>query len=203
MELIIASTNIHKIRELRALLKYLDIDLLSLFDFPAYVPPEETGETFQKNAELKAQTAALSLKKWALSDDSGLVVPSLQGLPGVHSARYAGENATDRENCTKLLSSMKYFQDTQRSAYFSCVISLSSPEGEVKSFHGSCEGIILEESRGGNGFSYDSIFRKHDYNKTFAELDESVKSKISHRRKALDKALLFLESLKAQYALLD
>lgn len=204
MELVLASTNIHKIRELRSLLRSLPkLELLSLFDFPGYEPPEETGITFQENAELKARAAAIFCQKWALADDSGLVVPALQGLPGVHSSSYAGEGATDLENYAKLLSAMAHLQEGDRSAYFSCVISIAAPDGTLKSFHGSCEGMILEEARGRNGFSYDAVFRKHEYNKTFAELDEAVKGRISHRRKALDKALLFLESIKEQHALLD
>ncbi|MBM3198446.1 MAG: RdgB/HAM1 family non-canonical purine NTP pyrophosphatase [Chlamydiae bacterium] len=203
MELILASTNIHKTRELKSLLKPLGFDLLTLFDFPGYVPPEESGSTFQDNALIKAISAANTHKKWALSDDSGLIVPSLQGQPGVHSARYAGVGATDRENCLKLLEAMVSFRDPEkRSAHFICAIALASPEGKSWVFQGTCEGLIEEEPRGRNGFSYDAIFRKHDYNKTFAELDEEIKSKVSHRRKALDKALLFLESLRA-HALLD
>ena len=202
MELIIASTNMHKVREFRSLLKPLGFDILSLHDFPSYIPPEETGNTFEENSALKSKHAATSLMKWSLSDDSGLIVPALKGLPGVHSSRYAGNDATDRENRTKLLSNMKTFEDSDRFAYFECVISITSPEGIVKSFQGVCEGSITEEEKGRNGFSYDSVFRKHEYSKTFAELGEDIKSRISHRRKAFDKALLFLQSIK-EHALLD
>jgi len=192
----------HKVRELRALLKSLGTDLLSLRDFPDYTPPEETGITFEENARIKAVSAAKAFGKWVLSDDSGLVVPSLQGEPGVYSSTYAGESATDLENRAKLLSKMRFMQDTERFAYFECVICVASPSGEVKSFKGLCEGAIIEESKGRAGFGYDAVFRKHDYNKTFAELDEEVKNKISHRRKAFDKALLFLESIR-EHAVLD
>lgn len=202
MELIIASTNMHKVREFRSLLKSFGWDILSLRDFPDYIAPEETGTTFQENAQIKAKSAASTLKKWVLADDSGLVVPSLKGDPGVYSSSYAGEGATDLENRLKLLFRMKNFQDTDRFAYFESVICIASPEGEVKTFKGLCEGVIIEESKGRNGFGYDAIFRKHEYNKTFAELDGEVKNKISHRRKAFDKALIFLESLK-EHAILD
>ncbi len=202
MELLIASTNIHKIREFRFLLKNTGFDVLSLHDFPSYIPPEETEKTFEGNASLKAKLAAITLKKWVLADDSGLIVPALGGAPGVHSSRYAGEKATDRENCVKLLDSMRHLQEPDRSAYFECAIVISSPEGNLKYFQGLCEGSILEETKGRSGFSYDSVFRKHDYNKTFAELTEDIKSRISHRRKAFDKALLYLESIK-EHALLD
>jgi XTP/dITP diphosphohydrolase len=202
MELVIASTNIHKVREIRALLKPLKLDILSLHDFPEYIPPEETGDTFKENATIKAESAAKALGRFVLSDDSGLIVPSLNGLPGVHSRRFAGEDATDRENCLKLLNAMKNLQESSRFAYFECVIAIASPEGDTKLFQGICEGTITESARGRNGFSYDPLFQKHEYSKTFAELDEDVKSRISHRRKAFDKALLFLETIK-EHAILD
>jgi len=202
MELVIASTNMHKVREIRALLKPLGLDVLSLHDFPDYTPPEETGDTFKDNAKIKAESAAKALGRLALSDDSGLIVPALNDLPGVHSRRFAGGDATDRENCLKLLSSMKDPEDSARFAYFECVIAIASPDGDTKIFQGICEGTITGAARGRNGFSYDPLFQKHEYSKTFAELDEDVKSRISHRRKAFDKALPFLEALK-EHALLS
>ena len=202
MELVIASTNMHKVREFRSLLKSFGFEILSLRDFPEYTPPEETGTTFQENAQLKAKSAAAFLKKWVLADDSGLVVPALQGAPGVYSSTYAGPEATDLENRIKLLASMKHFQDTDRFAYFECCICIADPAAEIKTFTGLCEGVIIEEAKGRHGFGYDAVFRKHEYNKTFAELDTDVKNKISHRRKAFDKALIFLESLQ-EHAILD
>ena len=198
MELIIATTNAHKVREMRALLKPLGkFDLYSLVDFPEYTPPEEIGESFQEHAIVKAVTAAKELGKWAIADDSGLIVPALNGAPGVHSARYAGENATDKDNRKKLLKEMEGLEDISRSAYFECAIAIASPEGLRKCVQGYCEGMILAEERGGNGFGYDPLFLKNDYNQTFAELDESVKNQVSHRGKALEKLLLTLESLPA------
>jgi len=196
MELVVASANIHKVRELRFFLKSLGWDVLSLRDFPAYRAPEEIGDTFEENAISKARCAALALHRWVLADDSGLVVPALQGAPGVYSSRYAGSVATDMENVKKLLLDMAMLEELDRFAYFSCCIAIASPEGETKVFHGKCEGYIIKEPRGRYGFGYDCVFRKHDYNKTFAELDEELKGKISHRRKALDRALMFLESVK-------
>ncbi len=202
MELVIASTNMHKVRELRALLRPLGWDVLSLRDFPDYIAPEETGTTFRENAELKAKSAARALGRLVLADDSGLVVPALKGAPGVYSSSYAGASASDLENRTKLLTVMRNLQDTDRFAYFECCICIASEDGSIRTFEGLCEGTITEEARGRNGFGYDAVFRKHDYNKTFAELDEEVKNKISHRRKAFDKALLFLESVR-RHAVLD
>jgi XTP/dITP diphosphohydrolase len=196
IELVIASTNVHKIAEFRAILKPLHrFDLLSLRDFPDYVPPEETGATFQENASLKALHAAKALSRWVIADDSGLVVPALQGAPGVYSARYAGQSATDHDNRKKLLEAMRHLADEDRQAYYECCIVLASPQGIQKSTSGTCEGTLLTKERGGSGFGYDPLFIKNGYNKTFAELGESVKNRVSHRRRALDKLLLSLEAL--------
>lgn len=196
MELVIASRNMHKIREFRAMLKKRgSFDLMSLIDFPDYQPPEENGATFQENAILKAEHAAKALDRWVLADDSGLVIPALNGAPGVYSRRYAGENATDKENRHKLLKEMRGFDDTRRQGYFECWIAVAGPDGLKKSAKGVSEGMITEQERGGLGFGYDSIFVKHEYSKTFAELEEETKNRISHRRKALDKLLPILEEL--------
>ena len=193
MELVIASTNAHKIREFKAMLKHLPYDVRSLLDFPAYVPPPETEATFEGNAKLKAIHAANALNRWVIADDSGLVVPAIGGAPGVYSARFAGDNATDLDNRKKLLGLMQHLLDEDRNAYFECCIVLASPNGIKKSVSGICEGTLLTQERGRGGFGYDSLFIKHGYSKTFAELEESIKNRISHRRKAFDKILPFLE----------
>jgi XTP/dITP diphosphohydrolase len=196
MELVIASRNVHKIREFRAILKKMgSFDLLSLLDFPAYVPPSETGASFEENAVIKAVSAAKALNRWVIADDSGLVIPALQGAPGIHSARYASEKATDKENRKKLLQEMSHLQEPDRQGYFECWIALASPSGLKKAVKGVSEGVILEQERGSFGFGYDSLFVKHEYGKTFAELDEETKNRISHRKKALDKLLPTLESI--------
>jgi XTP/dITP diphosphohydrolase len=196
LELVIASTNIHKVREFKSLLKPLGrFDLLSLADFPEYTPPEETGKTFEENATLKALHAAKTLNRWVLADDSGLVVPALNGAPGVLSARYAGNDATDLENRKKLLEEISHLMEEDRQAFFECALALASPDGLKKCAKGTCEGVLLTKDKGGGGFGYDPIFVKHGYSKTFAELGESVKNRISHRRKAFDKLLLSFESL--------
>ncbi|NGX61776.1 MAG: Non-canonical purine NTP pyrophosphatase [Chlamydiae bacterium] len=197
MDLVLATRNAHKVRELRSLLKILHgIDLYSLRDFPEYTPPLETGDSFEHNARGKAANAARRLEKWTLADDSGIVVPALGGSPGILSARYAGEGAGDKENRNKLLKEMASLEGIARSAYFECVLALASPDGEIyKVVHGICEGEILTEVRGGNGFGYDPLFRKYEYSQTFAELDEMVKNQVSHRAKAIEKLLFSLESL--------
>lgn len=196
MDLLIATTNGYKIREIRALLKpYAKFDLYSLLDFPNYVQPEETGLTFEENAILKAVHAAKTLNKWTLADDSGLIVPALQGAPGVYSARYAGAGSSDKENRKKLLKEMSHLEGIGRSAYFECCIALASPDGIKKVVKGVCEGSIQTEEKGSLGFGYDSLFIKHDYNQTFAELEEHQKNQVSHRAKALAKLKMALEGL--------
>ncbi len=196
MHLVIASHNVHKIREFRTMLKHLKhVDLLSLIDFPQYTPPEETGATFEENAIAKAVHAASALNLWAIADDSGLVVPALNGAPGIFSRRYAGEAASDKDNRVKLLNEMRTIDAPFRQGVFECWIALASPEGLKKCVKGSVEGMITQEDRGNLGFGYDSIFIKYEYGKTFAELEEDTKNRVSHRRKALDKLLPLLEAL--------
>lgn len=199
MEIVIASTNFHKIREIREMLKQFDsLDILTLHQFPHYISPEEKGDSFQENANAKALHAAQSLQKWVLADDSGLVVPVLNGEPGINSRRYAGPEATDQENRDKLLQAMAHLNDIQRSAYYECCLVLASPDGIIKkSATGICEGSILMKGRGRNGFGYDPLFVKQEYEKSFAELDDSIKNRISHRRKAMERLLPSLEGILA------
>lgn len=196
MELVIASHNLHKYREFRSMLKSIEhLDIYSLRDFPDYQLPEETGATFEENAILKATHAAAALNLLVLADDSGLVVPALAGAPGIYSARYAGPDATDADNRRKLLKEMVSLTEEARGAYFECAIALAGPDGLKKCVQARCEGIITHEPRGGHGFGYDPIFLKHDYSKTFAELSEETKNRISHRSKALHLLLPFFEAL--------
>lgn len=206
MKLLIASHNVHKIREIRAILKeggrINDLDVLSLIDFPDFVPAEETGETFENNATLKAVKAAKELGIFTLADDSGLVVPHLNNQPGVRSARFAGENATDCENRRALLEKLDGVPEEKRGARYECVMVLTNPKGEViKVASGNCEGHIIESERGNSGFGYDPIFMKSDYSKTFAELEETRKNLISHRGKALERIKNFLEHFARENAL--
>lgn len=196
MKILLATKNVHKIREFREMFRPIKrLDLYTLLDFPNYEPPEETGETFEENAHLKALHAARNLQMLAIADDSGLVVPALQGKPGVRSRRFASLDATDKENNRKLLDLMGSLTDLERGAYYDCVLALAKPDGTIKTVLGRCEGMIIDEERGSSGFGYDSLFMKHDYDKTFGELDESTKNRVSHRRKAFEKLLILLESL--------
>jgi len=196
IDLVIASTNMHKIREFKAMLKpFPRFDLRSLLDFPDYTPPPETGASFEENAILKATHAAAALNRWVLADDSGLVVPALGGIPGILSARYAGNDATDADNRKKLLEAMQHLLEEDRTAYYECCIAVAAPAGLKKCCCSTCEGSLLSQEKGGSGFGYDPLFIKQGYSKTFAELEETTKNRISHRRKALDKLLVFLESI--------
>ncbi|BBI17996.1 Non-canonical purine NTP pyrophosphatase [Neochlamydia sp. EPS4] len=200
MELILATQNVHKIRELRDMLKSFKevahLDILSLLNFPDYEALPEEGLSFKENVERKALHAAKKLGKWVLADDSGLVIPALKGAPGIYSARYSGLEATDGENRQKLLAEMHGLEDIERTGYFECWLSLASAEGIKKSVHATCEGLIINQERGRHGFGYDPLFIKHDYDKTFAELDEQTKNRISHRRKAIEKLIPSLEMLR-------
>ena len=199
MKIVIASSNLHKVREFRELIKSLKgFDILSLHNFPQYKALEETGKTFKENAISKAVHAAQELGVLVLADDSGLVVPILNGDPGVRSRRYAGDNATDAENRQQLLKALQGKENLVRSAYFECCIALADPQGLKKCVTGRCEGVITTEERGGNGFGYDSIFMKHETQKTFSELDEAVKNRISHRGKAFDAISIVLETLRPE-----
>lgn len=196
MEIVIASSNLHKIREFRDMLKsFKHIDVLSLHNFPQYEPPPEEGKSFKDIAIFKATHAAGALQKIVLADDSGLIVPALGGLPGVNSRRYAGQDATDAENRQKLLKELEGRDNHDRSAYFECCLALAKPEKLLKCATGTCEGIILKEEKGRNGFGYDSLFVKTDYDKTFAEIDEATKNRVSHRRKAFEKLSSILEMM--------
>ncbi len=181
--LVIATRNENKLREFREVLKDLQIEVRSLNDFGPIPEAIEDGETFDENAYKKAIHTAKVLGIPAIADDSGLVVEALHGEPGVYSARYAGENATDEENCNKLLQSLQGIDD--RKAHFQCVLSIAVPSGPALTYEGRCDGIIIDDKRGDNGFGYDPIFYFEDLGKTFAELSMGEKNRVSHRGKAL------------------
>lgn len=181
--LILATTNKNKVKEFQEMLKDFPIEIRSLADFGTLPEAIEDGETFEENAYKKALHTAKILGFPAISDDSGLAVEALNGAPGVYSARYAGEKATDAENVDKLLEEMKGI--TNRKAAFHCALSIAVPSGPALTYEGSCEGILLEERRGESGFGYDPIFYFEDLGKTFAECTMAEKNRVSHRGKAL------------------
>lgn len=182
--LVIATKNQNKLREFKEILKDLQIEIRSLDDFGPIPEAIEDGDTFDENAYKKAIHTAKVLGLPAIADDSGLVVDSLNGAPGVYSARFSGENATDEENLQKLITDLKGVEN--RKAHFQCVLSIAVPSGPALTYEGSCEGTIIDEKRGESGFGYDPIFYYEEYEKTFAELTMQEKNKISHRGKALN-----------------
>ncbi len=197
LTLVIATGNPGKTAEIRDLLKGFPINIKNLGDFGPIPPVVEDGDTFDENAYKKASFVSKILGLPALADDSGLVVEALGGAPGVYSARYAGENATDTQRYTKLLQEMK--GHTNRQAAFECVISLAVPTGAALTYEARCEGVIAEKPAGDGGFGYDPVFYFPPLKKTFGELSREEKSRISHRGKALgelkaelDKVLIWI-----------
>lgn len=181
--IVLATTNKGKKREMQDILKGFPIEIKNLSDFGPIPEVVEDGETFDDNAYKKAAFTAKVLGFPALADDSGLCVDALDGAPGVYSARYAGENASDADNVAKMLGAMK--EEENRKAAFQCVISIAVPTGAALTYEGRCEGILTREPAGDNGFGYDPLFFFPEFNKTFAQLSLAQKAQISHRGKAL------------------
>ena len=194
-KILVATRNRGKINEIRALLQGISIELSSLDSFPELPDVIEDGETFEENALKKARVIALSTEIAALADDSGLCVDALNGRPGVLSARYAGEGASDEEKCVRILEEMKDIPDVLRTARFICVLALVAPNGGEKLFKGVCEGKIIREMRGAAGFGYDPIFYHPESGCTFAEMDSEAKNRVSHRGRALREFRNYLQKL--------
>ncbi len=185
-KLVLATRNPHKVAELRTLLHDTGVEILTLDNFPNHPALVEDGETFQDNALQKARLVFQSTRLPALADDSGLEVFYLNGRPGVRSARYAGENATDEQNNEKLLAEMRGVAPRRRRAQFRAVLALVGP-GYEELAEGICLGKLAEAPRGTNGFGYDPIFIPDGFTKTYAELTAEEKNTISHRARAAEK----------------
>ena len=188
MRLLIATHNEGKKREYSHLLDGLGIELLGLADLCIETDVEETGRTFAENAVIKARAYSRMSGLPTLADDSGLEVDALEGAPGICSARYAGEGATDADRYRLLLANLRDVPDGERSARFRCVIAVVWPNGEEQTAEGACEGSITREPQGENGFGYDPVFFVPDHGATMAELPASVKNAISHRARAAQAA---------------
>lgn len=187
-EIVLATKNRGKVKEFAALFQRYGMKTISLLDIEKSVPDiAETGTTFHENARLKAEGIADVLNKPVIADDSGLVVDALDGKPGVYSARYAGEPSDDVKNYEKLLQEMKDVPESKRTARFVCVLAVAMPERETIFTEGICEGTIAYEPKGTNGFGYDPVFIPKGYDCTMAQLEPSVKNRISHRYNALIK----------------
>jgi XTP/dITP diphosphohydrolase len=195
--LVLATRNEGKILEFKTLLSDFDVEVKDLKDFGSIPPVNEDGETFEDNAVKKARFTAKVLGLPAIADDSGLMVKALGGMPGVYSARYAGENATDKENNRKLLRALEGTES--RLANFMCVIAVAVPRGPALIYEGRCDGVITESLTGDQGFGYDPLFYYPPLKKTFAQMTSEEKNRVSHRGMAMaelkrefDKVLIWL-----------
>ena len=182
--LLISTRNAHKVDEIREILgsSFIISDLTTLPGFPQV---DETGSTFQENAAIKALAASARFDGWVIADDSGLEVDALNGAPGVRSARFSGDSATDSSNRAHLLEKLLSVRGKARSARFRCLIALAR-EGEIlANFSGSVEGVIIPQEKGTGGFGYDSLFVPEGHCETFAQLGADIKNTLSHRARAL------------------
>jgi len=192
LQIILATHNRGKMKEMSSILAHLPVNLLTLDDFPQIGEIPETGETLKKNAFIKAETVHQKTGLPALADDTGLEVDALDGAPGVHSSRYDGETATFEDNCRKMMQEMDGIPAEERTARFHTVIAFVSDSGNEWT-EGMVEGRILEKKQGDGGFGYDPLFYYPPLKKTFAELNSEQKNNISHRGKALRNFCQILE----------
>lgn len=192
-DLLLATTNVHKLEEFRTIFAEIPFRLLSPRDLHLDMDVEETGTTFAENAELKAIAYARASGLLSLADDSGLEIDALDGAPGVYSARFAGKAASYEERFRILLERLQGLPAERRTARFRCAITVAEPSGYYQTVEGTIEGMIADAPRGENGFGYDPIFLVPELGKTTAELPAELKNSISHRGRAAQKALTLLK----------
>ncbi len=198
LELVIGTTNLAKGRELAELLQPYGFQVQTLQNFAHALDVAEEGETFAANAQAKAREQAQHLGFWVLADDSGLEVDALSGKPGIYSARFAGEDASDADNNARLLDDLKDVTRERRTARYYCHVAVADPLGAIRAeSSGICRGRIRAERRGTNGFGYDPLFEVVEYHRTFGELGPSVKTVLSHRGRAMRAIIPLLEKLAA------
>ena len=194
--LTLGTHNAKKRKELAQLLAPYPIELRSLAEIPEAIEVDETGTTFEENAILKARQQALHLKCWVLGEDSGISVAALDGAPGVYSARFSGPDATDEKNNALMLEKLADVPMAKRTAWYTCHMALSDPEGNIHiNTEDRCYGQILKKEIGSGGFGYDPMFLIPEYNMTFGQLGDTVKSILSHRARANRKFVTQLLSL--------
>ncbi len=194
MKIVLATNNQHKIKEIKEILKDPNLEILTLADFPDFPKPEETGKTFEENATIKAKSVYDFTKIASIADDSGLEVDALNNMPGILSARFAGEGCSYEDNNLKLLNLMKDIPWDKRSATFVCVVAIAYDFKNIKIVEGKVKGVIAQKQMGKNGFGYDPLFYYPPLSKTFAQLALDVKNEISHRAIAFRKAKKLLSS---------
>jgi len=193
--IILATSNQGKVTEFRALVRHLPVELFTSKEIGYHQDIVENGSSFAENACIKAEALANYSNEWAIADDSGVVVPYLNGEPGIYSARYAGDNASDAQNNSLLLEKLEKANLSERAAFFVSEIALARPGYPTEVFRGECEGVILQVSKGDFGFGYDPLFWVPAFQMTFAELPLQVKNQISHRGRAMQKCLQRMEEL--------
>jgi len=198
VKLLIATHNPGKIEEYEELLAGLPLELTYPAQEGLDIEVAETGASFAENARLKAAAYARASGLVALADDSGLEVDALGGEPGIHSARYAGTGASDKERYRLLLEKLREVPWEERTARFRCVIAVATPGGQVHTAEGTCEGIIAFAPKGEHGFGYDPVFYLQEYGKTMADLPPETKNKISHRARAVQRAREILEEIQGK-----
>jgi len=194
-EVIIATKNPGKAREFEEIFSSRGIAVRTLLDFPELPEVEETGTTFEENAILKAEAVSQALNKMVIGDDSGLIVDALEGRPGIFSARYAGEPKNDQNNTDKVLLELQGVPEEKRTARFYCALAIALPGQETNTVSGTCEGRILAERRGTNGFGYDPVFYVPEKGLSMAELSSEEKNQLSHRANALKKLDVLLDTI--------
>lgn len=194
-QIVLATTNQGKAAEFAVLLQGLSVEIQTLKDHPEIGDIVEDGLSFQENALIKARTVAKATGKLAVADDSGLMVDTLDGAPGIYSARFAGEDKNDAQNTAKLLTLLKDTPQEARGAQFCCAIAIVLPDGREYATEGICRGEIALAPAGDGGFGYDPVFLVPELGKTFAELTMGEKNAISHRGKANQQALIILREL--------
>ncbi len=185
VDIVIATSNKGKIKEIRDILSDFPFNVIPISALGPMPEVVEDGKTFLENALKKAKIVSETYNVIALADDSGLEVDALGGAPGVYSARYAGEGATDADNNKKLLDAIKNIDESKRTARFRCCVVVYKPDGSYVWADGVCEGIIAEKPRGSKGFGYDPIFYLPELKRTMAELEPEEKNRLSHRFRAL------------------
>ena len=188
-KILIATHNAGKLREFSSMFARTPYELVSLSDVGIYMDVDETGDTYEENATLKAVAYARLSGLPTLADDSGLEVDGLDGEPGVRSARYAGEDATDDDRIAFLLQKLNNIPKDRWTARFRCVIALTRPDRPVELYEGRCEGVITDRPRGASGFGYDPLFYIPEMNRTMAELSFDEKNRVSHRGRASESVI--------------
>lgn len=199
-QIVLASRNRKKTEEVATLLAPAGFRVIPVTEFADVPEVVEDGDSFAENAAKKATEVAVALNQWVIGEDSGLQVDALQGAPGIYSARFSGENATDEKNNEKLMAELAGIPTEKRTAGYVCSVALSNPDGQVRlAIEGTCRGRITTEPRGSGGFGYDPYFLIPEYHRTFGELSALAKHQLSHRARAFARFIPELQKLASEF----